>query len=66
MVLPPEIRHELIMYWLRQNGLLDYDKHTIERLDLALKIGAAGSKHAVKKSLWLILDKNSGHFTSHV
>jgi tRNA(Ile)-lysidine synthase len=65
MSMPLEIRRELITYWLRKNGILDYDKKTVERLDLALKTGVAGTKYEVKSRLWLIVDKKTGHFTSH-
>jgi tRNA(Ile)-lysidine synthase len=52
-LLPIEIANELIAYWLREKGLLGYDKTTIERVSISLKTSKAGTKHQIKKGFWL-------------
>jgi tRNA(Ile)-lysidine synthetase-like protein len=63
--LPPQIRNELIMYWLRQNGLTDYDRRLISRLDIVIKTSAANTKHIIKNNLWLEVEKQSVRFNAH-
>jgi tRNA(Ile)-lysidine synthase len=62
--LPPQIRSELMVYWLRQNGLTEYDRKLIERLDIVIKTGAVNTKHIIKNNLWLELNKQTAYFNS--
>jgi tRNA(Ile)-lysidine synthetase-like protein len=64
IMLPAEIRYEVIMYWLRSNGYRNYEKQNIEKIDIALKTGKAGTKLSIKKQLWLKLSLNSARFDS--
>jgi tRNA(Ile)-lysidine synthetase-like protein len=64
IVLPLEVRRELIMYWLRTEGHRNFEKQSIEKLDIALKTGKAGTKYPVKKDLWLKLSQKSARFVS--
>jgi tRNA(Ile)-lysidine synthase len=50
IVLPLEVRRELIMHWLRTEGHRNFEKQSIEKLDIALKTGKAGTKYPVKKT----------------
>jgi tRNA(Ile)-lysidine synthase len=62
IVLPGEVRSELIMYWLRQQKVKEVDKKTVEKIDVALKTASAGTRHSIKKGLWLKLDIKSAQF----
>jgi len=62
MILPPEIRSELIMYWLRSFGIKDYDKKTVASTDIYLKTGRAGARFPIKKELVLFLQANTARF----
>jgi hypothetical protein len=63
--LPPQIRNELVMYWLRQNGVTDYDRRLISRLDIVIKTSAANTKHIIKNNLWLEVEKQTVRFNAH-
>lgn len=41
--LPHDVAREVIITWLRQNKILDFDKKTIERLVVGAKIGRVGA-----------------------
>jgi tRNA(Ile)-lysidine synthase len=62
IALPGEVRSELIMYWLRQQKVKEVDKKTVEKIDVALKTASAGTRHSIKKGLWLKLDIKSAQF----
>jgi tRNA(Ile)-lysidine synthase len=62
IALPGEVRSELIMYWLRQQNVKEVDKKTVEKIDVALKTASAGTRHSIKKGLWLKLDIKSAQF----
>jgi tRNA(Ile)-lysidine synthetase-like protein len=62
IALPGEVRSELIMYWLRQQKVNEIDKKTIEKIDVALKTASAGTRHSLKKGLWLKLDIKTAQF----
>jgi tRNA(Ile)-lysidine synthase TilS/MesJ len=63
--LPPQIRNELIIHWLRENGITEYDRKLVSRLDIVMKTGAANTRHTVKNNLWLEIEKQTAHFNSH-
>ncbi|HET7528979.1 MAG TPA: tRNA lysidine(34) synthetase TilS [Candidatus Saccharimonadales bacterium] len=46
--LPSELGNELLMHWLRRSGLKDFDKRTINRLNVAIRTSKPGSRHPVK------------------
>lgn len=47
IMLPNQVGEEVLMNWLRQNNLGDFDKKTIKRLSLVIKTGKQGSEHEV-------------------
>ncbi|HEX5447945.1 MAG TPA: hypothetical protein VFW90_01965, partial [Candidatus Saccharimonadales bacterium] len=49
--LPSELGNELLMYWLRQSGLSDFDRQTINRLNTAIRTSKNNTSHPVKKDL---------------
>jgi tRNA(Ile)-lysidine synthase len=65
VLLPVEVRNELIVYWLRAMNVKEYDKKTVEKIDINLKTGAAGSRFPIKKGLWLKLNSTTAQFDSH-
>jgi tRNA(Ile)-lysidine synthase len=66
IMLPREVRHELIIYWLRQQGVNVFNRKNIEKADIALKTALAGTKHPVKQSLWLKMDIKTAQFDTRV
>jgi tRNA(Ile)-lysidine synthetase-like protein len=46
-MLTVNVAEELLMSWLRQNNLRDFDRKTIKRLSGAIKTGQAGSVHEI-------------------
>lgn len=49
VMLPTQVGEELLMNWLRQNKLRNFDKKTIKRLAIAIKTGQPGSRHEIMK-----------------
>lgn len=49
VMLPNQVGEELLMNWLRQNKLRNFDKKTIKRLAAVIKTGQPGSQHNVIK-----------------
>lgn len=45
--LPTEIANEILMHFLRQNGIRQFNKPTVERLMVAIKTAKAGTRHDV-------------------
>jgi tRNA(Ile)-lysidine synthase len=64
IMLPLEVRRELVLYWLRSKGVRDYAKQNIENIDIALKTAKAGTRHPVKKGLWLRMRQTTAEFES--
>jgi tRNA(Ile)-lysidine synthetase-like protein len=62
-MLSDDIARELVVYWLRQKSVTEYDKKTIERLVIALKTAKAGTKHEVRHKLKLIVSAKTAWFT---
>jgi len=46
-MLPTQVGEELLMNWLRRNGLGQFDRRTIKRLGVAIKTGQPGSEHDI-------------------
>jgi len=47
VMLPNDISEELLVYWLRQHKIGDFDRKTVKRLSAAIKTGQPGSEHEV-------------------
>ncbi|HSX17855.1 MAG TPA: tRNA lysidine(34) synthetase TilS [Candidatus Saccharimonadales bacterium] len=47
--LPTEVANEVLMHWLRQNEIRQFDQNTIQRLAVAIKTARAGTRHDVIK-----------------
>ncbi len=58
-MLPTQIGEELLMNWLRQNNLRDFDRKTIKRLVAVIKTGQPGSVHEIMKGRKLKLTARS-------
>ncbi|OVE79490.1 tRNA lysidine(34) synthetase TilS [bacterium G20] len=59
IMLPNEVGNELLVYWLRQNNLRDFDRKTVARVSTIIKTASAGSKHDILKGQVLTLTKTS-------
>lgn len=57
--LPSEIAREVLMHFLRQNNIRDFDKKTVERLMVVVKTAKAGSKHDASKGVSLEISRNA-------
>lgn len=53
--LPHMVARELLVVWLRRNGVREFDRRTIERLAVAIKTAASGTKHTIGSGYWLEL-----------
>lgn len=60
--LPAELGNEVLIHWLRQNNMLDFDKRTIDRLNVALRTAKSNSRHHIKKNLSLRIDQKTARF----
>lgn len=59
--LPHEIGLEVMMYWLRDNNIRDFDKKTIERLSTSVKTAKVGTKHEVNKDIKMVVSLKSSY-----
>ena len=62
--LPTEVGQELIVYYLRQLGVKNYDNLTVHRLCLALKTAKPNSIHSVKDQTYLDVKTESAVFVT--
>lgn len=62
-LLPSELGNELLIYRLRQAGMSDFDKRSINRLNVAIRTAKEGSRHPVKKDLEIELTAKTARFT---
>ncbi|HEX5394890.1 MAG TPA: tRNA lysidine(34) synthetase TilS [Candidatus Saccharimonadales bacterium] len=51
--LPSEIANEVMMYFLRSNGIKEFDKPAVERLAIAVKTAKPGTKHDISRGAYL-------------
>jgi tRNA(Ile)-lysidine synthase len=58
-MLPAQVGEELLISWLRQNRLRDFDKKTIKRLSIVIRTGQPGSKHDIMNGRKLKLTARS-------
>jgi tRNA(Ile)-lysidine synthetase-like protein len=62
--LPTELCRELVAYWLREHGMKQFDRRTVERLSLGLKIAKPHTEVVAGKDLRLVLGAASAHFSN--
>lgn len=60
--LPGEIGSELLVFWMRDMSVKDFDRNTVIRLSLALKTARAGTKHDVVNGVWLEVGQKTARF----
>lgn len=63
-MLPVELSSELMAFWLRQQGLRQFDRKTIERLCMGLKTAKPNTELIASKDLVLIIAATSAHFSN--
>jgi tRNA(Ile)-lysidine synthase len=61
--LPPEVANEVLMDFLRQHNIRDFDKKMIERLTVVIKTAKSGTKHNIIKGLSLRMTLSEAHLT---
>jgi tRNA(Ile)-lysidine synthase TilS/MesJ len=66
IMLPQEVRRELVVYWLRNYGVSNFEKNNIEKIDMVFKTGKPNTAYPVKRGLWLKLERNTGQFETRV
>jgi tRNA(Ile)-lysidine synthetase-like protein len=64
ILLPQNVRQELLLFWLRRDGVSQFDRKTVEKIDISLKTGLPGTKIAIKDGYWLKLGHNTARFES--
>lgn len=64
--LPPEVANEVLMYILRQKGLREFNKKTINRLSLAIKTAKPGTKHNIYSGNNLLISSSSAQLVTDV
>lgn len=62
--LPVNLGEELIIFWLRQNQLRQFDKKTVNRLSIALKTARAGTIHHVQGGFKLLIGQKTARFNN--
>lgn len=60
--LPPEVSHELLMYWLRQLNIRQFSRQNIERLNIAIRTSKARTKTSALEGKHLIIEKDIVYF----
>lgn len=63
IALPSPLGGELLMYWLRRAGMSDFDRRTIDRLNVAIRTSRDGSVHSVKKNLTVEIGVKTARFS---
>lgn len=63
--LPLEIGSEVLVYWLRELGIREFDRKTIARLLIALKTAKPGTRHNVMKGISLIVGAKTANFENN-
>jgi tRNA(Ile)-lysidine synthase len=61
--LPTEVSNELMAFWLKEQGVKDYDRKLVNQLGMALKTARPGTRHNVKQNLWLTVELHSARFS---
>lgn len=60
--LPNDLGRELVVHWLRGLGFADFDKKTIERVQMYIKTAQGGTRHNIGGGLWLVVDSGKARF----
>jgi tRNA(Ile)-lysidine synthase len=60
--LPTEISSELLTYWLRTKQAGEFDKVTVNRLNLAVKTAQPNTEHSIKGRNYLMMGSDSARF----
>ena len=60
--LPTVVGNELMVHWLRQIGLPDIDRHSIERLNVAFRTSKGGAIQPVKRGISVKIGQKSARF----
>jgi tRNA(Ile)-lysidine synthetase-like protein len=60
--LPAELGNEMIIHWLRELKVLDFDRPTVNRLNVALRTSRAGTLHPVKDDLKIKISQKTAQF----
>lgn len=61
-LLPTDVAGELLVYWLRTNDVLAYDRKLVARLNTVLRTAKAGTTHHIHGDLMLVIGANSASF----
>jgi tRNA(Ile)-lysidine synthase len=64
--LPINLGSELVTYWLKQNGISDYDSNTVGRINIALRTFKPGTDCVIKHGVKLEIAKKTAHFRASV
>jgi tRNA(Ile)-lysidine synthetase-like protein len=56
-LLPNEVSQELLAFKLRSLKIKNFDRQTIDRINLAIKAGRPDSRHPIKQNVYLKLDQ---------
>ena len=59
IALPTEVASEVLMHFLRQNNIREFDRKAVGRLVVAIKTAKAGTKHDVIKGVSLEMTRTS-------
>lgn len=62
--LPDDVAKELVLYWLRAQGLKRIDRKAVNRLKLAIKNAQAFTHHDVQGAVRLEVEKETAHFSN--
>jgi tRNA(Ile)-lysidine synthase len=60
--LPTELGDELLAYWMRQNQIRDFDRQSVNRLNIALKTAKGTTIHQIKGDNSLIIGPKTAKF----
>jgi tRNA(Ile)-lysidine synthetase-like protein len=63
-LLPNEVSQELLAFKLRSLKIKNFDRQTIDRINLAIKAGRPDSRHPIKQNVYLKLDQETATFVT--
>lgn len=61
-LLPREVGSELVAAWMRDFGYRDFDKKTVERVNIIIRTALPNTKHDIGKNIEIEVDKFSARF----
>ncbi len=62
--LPIELSNELLVYWLRSLTHSEFDRKTVNRINMALRTAKAGTSQPVRDDLKLVFKRRAAQFTN--